>query len=365
MNYEETLKIPGYWDLYEHSGRQAPYAQGIFAQNITGVVLDSGANPHDSYENRIVLRKNFAGTIEEDIVGHGSKMMGVLGSIHGMMPMAKLLALKVADDKGDSYLHHAAAALNWLVDEYRDAETGEPVDVVSMSISHPSRSKVLDDAIDKCEAKGILVIVSAGNEGDGFVRHPANNQYTIAVAAVDSYLNIENYSSYNQRMMFTMHGTNIMTTDHRTRDGYGPCTGTSPATPMVAGICGLIRSKFKFVHGRRMTNQETREYLAMQSLDLGEVGYDSKYGFGFPTLDPSAPREWTVEIPVGGFYIYNGGLAERIDQPAIIDPDTSRTLVPLRALAEAMDKEVLWNAEKRVAGFRSHRHTPKTVKPLE
>jgi len=366
MNFEETLKIPGYWDLFEHTGRQAFYHQGIYGQNTTVIVMDSGCNDHVEFEDRVICRYNAVDGSEEvyDHNGHGTAMAGVIAGKHGMMPLAKIVIVKIADENGNIYLHHIEAALEWAA-AYRDPETGEPADIISISASAASGSKRLREGVQDCEDLDILIFSSAGNNGNGQTRYPANDPRVVATCAVDSYLELEDYSSYNQRMMFCMHGTQIMTADHKTRDGYKTSTGTSPATPMNAGTAGLMRSKYKFVHNRRMTNKETRDFMALSAIDLGAVGYDNKYGFGFPTLDPSAPREWTVVVPIGSCYIYDGGIATKIDQPAEIDPDTNRTMVPLRALAEALDKEVTWNAESRTAGFRPPKCTPATAKPLD
>lgn len=358
MKFEEISNIPGYIDIYDHTGRQSYYQQGFFGQRINAVVIDSGLNPHEAFGARIITKKSFSGTVAEDCKDHGTPMTGILCGEHGMLPLSKVHHLRVSNRDGLNFLEPIHDALMWLAKTYRDPITGEPVDVVSLSISSSSNYANIREAVLECEKQNILIVCSVGNTAAHDLTFPAAFEETVAVSAVDSKLVYETYSSFGQMVMFCMHGTLIAAPSSKGPDEYERYTGTSPATPLVAGIAGLIRDKFKFLNGRRMTNAETRMMLSMLSMDLGPSGRDKWYGYGFPALDPSAPTDWTVEIPIDKGYLLDGGKYVQIEQPAEIDPDTNRTLIPVRAMAEAMDKDITWDPENRIVGLRSKRFTP-------
>lgn len=197
--------------------------------------------------------------------GHGTHVAGLAASTYmGIAPKAKILPVKVmsADGRGD--LGTITAGILYAVDM--------KADIINLSLGGPSASAItreiqnLINSIQIAKINDVLVISAAGNGGsdgigdcnDNFPVYPANIQEEnmLTVASVDLYNNLTSYSNYGGA---TVHvaapGGDLITGDlYSTGLGYcfGPCSsnnkpyvgmsGTSMATPVVAGLAAVIKS---------------------------------------------------------------------------------------------------------------------------
>jgi subtilisin family serine protease len=111
-----------------------------------------------------------------------------------------------------------------------------------MSLGSPSPSSTLQSAIDYAWSKGIVVVAAAGNSGTDAQHYPAAYGKAIAVGATDNTDAKASYSNYGSSWVdVAAPGSTILST---TVDGsYGWMSGTSMATPHVAGEAGLVWSK--------------------------------------------------------------------------------------------------------------------------
>lgn len=118
-------------------------------------------------------------------------------------------------------------------------------DVISMSLGgfHPRPPRVQVKAIEYALSKGAVVIVAAGNSNDDARRYsPANIEGVIVVGAVGEQLNKAPFSNRNTKlkMPIAAPGVNIMSSVPGSE--YKAYSGTSMATPLVAGIVGIMKS---------------------------------------------------------------------------------------------------------------------------
>ena len=211
----------------------------------TAWIIDTGIDlDHPDLNVDINRSKSFIeGSTPNDEHGHGTHVAGTIGArnnykgVVGVASNAKVVALKVMDGGGKGSMSNVIAAVNHV------ALYGKAGDVVNMSIGGES-SKILDQAVTSAANKGILFSVAAGNysttaigSSPARVNHP--NVFTIsAMDDQDTWASFSNYG--NDCVDFCAPGVNINST-HKD-GGYANMSGTSMATPHVAGLL-LLKGK--------------------------------------------------------------------------------------------------------------------------
>ncbi|MDP8223092.1 MAG: S8 family serine peptidase, partial [Candidatus Lernaella stagnicola] len=211
----------------------------------------------------------------------------------GVAPGAKWIGAKTIDTGGDIF-SDAVAGFQWMADPDGNPGTIEDVpDVVNNSWGlHPGYyGSCLDDfnaSIDAAEAAGVVVVFAAGNEGPGSqsLRSPGNriasdyNVFSIAALNQDGV----SAASFSSRGPSDCDGSTIkpevsaVGVDVRSSqpgNTYATMSGTSMATPHVAGTVLLLRQAFPDA-----TPDQIKEALYMTAVDLGDPGEDNTFGMG-------------------------------------------------------------------------------------
>lgn len=119
----------------------------------------------------------------------------------------------------------------------------------------------------------VLMIAASGNRGWAPVDFPARFPEVIAVGALDSRGQRATFSNYGEALELMAPGVSLVSTIPA--DQYDALSGTSMATPLVAGVAAMIR----FVNPG-LTAGQVREILRSTAADLGDAGRDQLYGFG-------------------------------------------------------------------------------------
>ncbi|WP_066399161.1 S8 family peptidase [Neobacillus mesonae] len=232
--------------------------------------------------------------------GHGTHVAGTalahgasdnLG-IYGVAPQAKLWAYKVLNDRGSGYSDDIAGAIRHAADE--GVRTGTKV-VISMSLGSSGKDSMIASAVDYAYSKGALVVAAAGNSGyaNNTIEYPGALKNAIAVAALENVqqngtYRVANYSSrgnsatagdyiiQERDVEISAPGSNILSTWY---DGnYNTISGTSMATPHVAGLAAKIWSSYP-----SWTNTQLRTELQRRA-----KLYDIKGGYSAATGDDIA-----------------------------------------------------------------------------
>jgi subtilisin len=272
----------------------------------TVAVLDTGADlQHRDLKLRIAKSKDFTNSRsgDSDIQGHGSHCLGVVGAAEnnvgmvGVAPECTLLSGKVLGDTGSGLSSWIAAGIDWSVEQ--------GADVISLSLGSPTEDPRIKAAVDRAVAKGVIVVGAAGNEGprEGTVGYPGGTAGVVCVAAVDSAERVAGFSSRGRQVVVAAPGVNVRSC--YPGDRFATMSGTSMATPYVAGCAALYVSRCKAL-GVKPTPADFAERLAKASKDLPPNGRDTATGFGLiraaallPTGDAPKPVDPVVPLPGG------------------------------------------------------------------
>jgi subtilisin family serine protease len=174
----------------------------------------------------------------------------------GVAPHAQIYALKVFGCGGASEV--VDQAIEWAVDPNGDGDLSDRVDVINLSLG--SRYGAVDDmttvAAENAASAGVIVVAAAGNSGDNIyvVNSPSVGNQTISVAAGDegpAYADMAGFSARGPRRYdsalkpdILAPGVSIVTAYAGTGDGRRAASGTSLATPQVAGAFALLRQRY-------------------------------------------------------------------------------------------------------------------------
>jgi serine protease len=188
------------------------------------------------------------------------------------------------------YVYRVCGALGCPSSAIADAITdATDVGVVAMNLSlgGSSISTAEEQAIAYATGGGSLVIASAGNGGSGTVRCPACDPNAISVAASNWLDELAYYSSWGTGLDITAPGGELYsnTTEEAgiwssvRGGGYAYFQGTSMAAPQVTGTAAIVAS-VKGWTGAAINGTALRAALEGSADDLGNPGYDTKFGHG-------------------------------------------------------------------------------------
>jgi thermitase len=192
-----------------------------------------------------------------DFHGHGTHVAGIAAAktnntlgIAGTSWNSKIMAVRAgymnSSGYGELQLSDIAPAIKYATDE--------GANVISMSFGDYNFSSLLKEAVDYAHAKGVVMVAAAGNEDTDEILYPAGYGNVTAVAATNNLDGKASFSNYGSWIEVAAPGVNIYSTMFD--DGYGSWSGTSMATPYVAGLAGLIISE-----NTTLTNEEVRHII--------------------------------------------------------------------------------------------------------
>ena len=182
--------------------------------------------------------------------GHGTHCAGIIGAegdnnfgIAGINWNVEIMPLKFLNANGSGTTKDAIEAINYAIERKR---AGVNVRIISASWGSTQKSKALSDAIKKAGDEGILFVAAAGNNGDDSDKRPHfpagyNLPNMVAVAALDRNDNLAGFSNYGVKSVHVAApGKEILST--WLNEEFYVASGTSMATPEVAGVAALILS---------------------------------------------------------------------------------------------------------------------------
>jgi len=260
----EMIQAPKVWEQTKGKG-------------ITIAILDTGCDrTHPDLRERIIGGINFTEDdngdkdIFKDYNGHGTHVAGTIAAtkndngVVGVAPEANLLIVKVLDKAG-------SGQYQWIIDGIHYA-IEQRVDIISMSLGGPEHVPALHEAIQRAIAANILVICAAGNQGDGVdstdeFDYPGCYNEVISVGAIDLERRSSRFSNSNNEVDVVGPGEKILST--YINGNYATLSGTSMATPHVAGAMALIKILVNASFERHLTERELYAQLVKRTVALG------------------------------------------------------------------------------------------------
>ena len=217
----------------------------------------------------------------EDGNGHGTHVAGTIAqSTHngigvvGVAPQARILPVKALTAQGAGQSQWIATAIDEAADQ--------GADIINMSLGG-GYSAVIANAVEKAQARGVLVIAAAGNTGREGVSYPAALPGVVGVSAVGPDDGLAYYSSWGEGVDISAPGgdTRIdgggILQDTITPGGdhaFKAFQGTSMATPHVAGAAAVLWAP------AGGDAEVVAAALLEGAKDLGAPGPDPEYGQG-------------------------------------------------------------------------------------
>jgi len=188
---------------------------------------------------------------------HGTRVMGVIGAnanngigVAGVSWLGRILPVRVLGKCGGK-TSDIADAMRWAagIPVAGVATNPNPAKVINLSLGGVGAcSATFQQAIDDVNAKGVTVVVAAGNDGlSTAFDQPANCRGVISVGATDATGRRASFSNFGSDVALSAPGVSILSTANGGTttpgaDTYGTASGTSLATPQVSGIVGLMLS---------------------------------------------------------------------------------------------------------------------------
>ncbi|MGW1544126.1 S8 family serine peptidase [Streptomyces sp. NPDC002309] len=331
-------------DTTAQIGAPAVWESGNTGEGVDVAVLDTGIDAgHPDFEGRIAATRSFVP--DEDVTdgnGHGTHVASTVagtgaaagGTEKGVAPGARLHIGKVLSDKGEGGDSSVLAGMEW-------AARDQHAKIISMSLGgEPTDgTDLLSQAVNRLsEETGALFVVAAGNSGPGArtVGAPGAADAALTVGAVNGpgrgVDQLAVFSSRGPRVGdnglkpdLTAPGVDVLAARSQFAEGEGAYTtmsGTSMATPHVAGAAALLAAEHPDWTGRQLKD-------ALVSTTTGTSRY-SPYQGGAGRLDIAAATKATLIAPTSVFsqarYPYAPGQTAREDVTYTNTADTPVTV---------------------------------------
>lgn len=269
----------GYLD-YLNLGSCWSYGQG---EGVLVAVIDTGIDTdHPDFAGRISeysynatedkVVKDYDMSIIEDQQGHGTAVAGVLGAAIdgsgtvGVAPGVTLLVIKAECDEFGKFKRTSdlVFGLYYAIEQYAG--------VVNMSFGVYGANPFAD-ATALARDSDILCVAAAGNDAVPSLSYPAADPNVFGVGALaENSWELAEYSNYGDNVDLVAPGSTYTTL---IGGDYGYMTGTSMASPAVAGVLALYRSQIGY-----FSWEEMAELVYAAGRDLGDLGPDWLYGYG-------------------------------------------------------------------------------------
>ena len=276
----------------------------LMGKGVNVAVIDTGIFPHADFllgENRIKFFKDFVAEKKEpyDDNGHGTFVCGVCAGggylskfkFCGIAPKAKLFVLKALDENGEATANKILDAMEWVFDHH----IAENIRVVCMSFG--SEPIGYNDPImlgaNALWKDGVVVVAAAGNSGpkESTIKSPGISPEIITVGGFDDnrfddnsfnkdFFEMANFSSRGPALRHfkpDLVAPSVDITSCGIKNFYTKLSGTSVATPMIAGVVCLMLERFP--------NLSPNQIKTKLLQGCSSIGFDANSeGYGVPNL---------------------------------------------------------------------------------
>lgn len=271
-----------------YTNKAGKEVKGRTGKGVYVFVLDTGINDQTNPEKKDFihridknLSRNFTTPNEKDYQdrqGHGTHVSGTIASpVYGVAPDVTLVAVKVLNDNGSGTYDWITSAIKYVVDVKEKLNLKNVV--INMSLGGPQPYALMEKAIEKAVAAGVIVCMAAGNSGDtqpdndiGWPGKYAGKYDALCVAAIDEERIRAWFSSDGEELTIAAPGVKILSSDHK--GDKVKYSGTSMATPFTVGSVALTLEE------KELSAKELKEIVKEKADKVTEEKAERYYGSG-------------------------------------------------------------------------------------
>ncbi|GEP38911.1 serine protease [Nocardioides psychrotolerans] len=238
----EATQTGATWGL-DRSDQRARPVNGSYTYTRTGAgvrvfVIDTGINgSHTEFSGRVAAGATAIndGRGTTDCNGHGTHVAGTVGGTrYGIAKGATLVPVRVLDCQGSGSNSGVIAGMDWVAGQTGGAR------VANMSLGGPADAAT-DAAVQRMVSSGVTVVVAAGNENQNACNvSPSRATNAITVGATTSTDARSSFSNYGSCVDIFAPGSSITSAWIGSTTATNTISGTSMASPHVAGAAALI-----------------------------------------------------------------------------------------------------------------------------
>ncbi len=285
---------PRYSDQWAHRKIDSPRAWDVTqgSSDVIVAIVDTGVDlKHPDLKDRLTPPSTWYDYAEDDsdpsdTYGHGTHVAGIAAAtgnnglgVSGAGWRTSIMPIKVfPDGKGSTSTYYVAKGVVHAVDH--------GADIINLSLGSTDNASNLADAVKYAYDHGVLVVAAAGNNNSDALTYPAANEHVVAVAATGSDDKKASFSNYGDWVDIAAPGVSILSTmptyhvkmnDDGVHEDYDYLSGTSMASPLVAGVAALLKA----VHPTWNPDQLAQQLgNSADNIDAQNPDYVGKLGRG-------------------------------------------------------------------------------------
>lgn len=257
----DATQSPATWGIDRIDQRALPlsnsYTYNFTGAGVTAYIIDTGILfSHNEFGGRAKSGYDFVSNDSDasDCNGHGTHVAGTVGgSTYGVAKGVNLVAVRVLDCSGSGTTSGVIAGIDWVTANHAAKA------VANMSLGGGA-STSLDTAVKNSIAAGVVYAIAAGNNNrDACKFSPARVPEAITVGATTSTDSRASYSNYGTCLDLFAPGSSITSAWYTSNTATNTISGTSMATPHVAGVAAL------YLEGHSGTAQQVRDAIVTAS----------------------------------------------------------------------------------------------------
>ncbi|MFC6039172.1 S8 family serine peptidase [Paenisporosarcina macmurdoensis] len=279
-------------DQYHLSLLKINEAQKLSGKNkVTVAIIDTGIDQkHPELKGLFLPSYNVINPMNQTAPDvHGTHVTGILAGKkgngiggYGINPNVRILPIDVFDRDFVTNDYTIAQAILYAADH--------GAKVINMSLGSSFPSPVVEEAVEIAIDKGVTIVAAQGNGGDDVPNYPASYEGVIGVGSINKDKKLSSFSTYGASTDIVAPGEDIYAPifDYEKKSSFSTLSGTSMATPVVAGVASLLLSKYP-----NLKPAQVEYILEHTATDLGEKGHDLEFGNGL--VNPTAVLKFDIK----------------------------------------------------------------------